>query len=336
MRNFLRDLAPHGLAGILAGIWLARKVSHVKSLLSRSDLILMEAAVVERLRRSGEVSLHERLVHAHLIYDDVGRSRLRAIYREYIAIAGRAGLPLLTCTPTWRANRERVFESSVSRTINEDAVEFLREARREFSSRQGQVLIGGLVGCRNDCYRPLEGLTENEAEKFHGWQIERLASAECDYLMAATFPALPEAVGIARVMAASGVPYMISFVIGRDGRILDGTDLGTAIARIDDRTDPGPLGYMINCAYPTFLDPEGLDSSARVRLVGFQANASSLDHSELDSACELRADDVDDWSTQMINLNRRCGVKILGGCCGTDGQHLDAIVRSCRSHDQLT
>jgi S-methylmethionine-dependent homocysteine/selenocysteine methylase len=287
----------------------------------------MEAAVVERLRRSGEVTLDERLVHAHLIYDDVGRSWLRAIYHEYIAIAERAGLPLLTCTPTWRANRERVFESNVRRTINEDAVEFLREARTEMSSRPGQVLIGGLVGCKNDCYRPSESLAEEEAEEFHGWQIERLASAACDYLMAATLPALPEAVGIARAMAGRGVPYVISFVIGRDGRILDGTDLGTAIARIDDRADPRPLGYMINCAHPTFLDPEGLDPSTRARIVGFQANASSLDHSELDSACELQADDVDDWSARMVDLNRKYGVKILGGCCGTASPHLDSIVR---------
>ena len=302
-------------------------VNRLEALLSCSDLILMEAGVVERLRRSGEVSLHERLEHAYLIYENLGRSRLRAIYREYIAIAERAGLPLLTCTPTWRANRERVFESNVRRTINEDAVEFLREARREFSSRPDQVLIGGLVGCKNDCYRPLETLTEKEALEFHGWQIERLASAECDYLMASTLPALPEAVGIARAMAGHGVPYMISFVIGRDRRILDGTDLGTAIARIDDRTDPGPLGYMINCAYPTFLDPEGLDPSSRARVIGFQANASSLDHSELDSACELQVDDVDDWSARMVELNREYGVKILGGCCGTTGQHLSSIVR---------
>jgi S-methylmethionine-dependent homocysteine/selenocysteine methylase len=287
----------------------------------------MEAGVVERLRRSGEVSLHGRLEHAHLVYDDLGQSRLRAIYCEYIDIAERARLPLLTCAPTWRANRERVFESNVKRSINEDAVEFLRETRRESTSRPGQVLVGGLVGCKNDCYRPSESLTENEALEFHGWQIACLASAECDYLVAATLPALPEAVGIARAMAGHGIPYLIGFVIGRDGRILDGTDLGTAIAGIDDRADPGPLGYTINCAHPTFLDPEGLDSSVRARIVGYQANASSLDHSELDSACELQADDVDDWTAPMVELNREYGVKILGGCCGTTGQHLRAIVR---------
>ena len=282
---------------------------------------------MERLRRSGKVSLHERLVHAQLIYDDVGRGLLRAIYREYMAIAERAGLPLLTCTPTWRTNRERVFESEVRETINEDAVEFLQEVRREFSSRADQVLIGGLIGCKNDCYRPSEGLTEIEAEEFHGWQIESLAGARCDYLMATTLPAVPEAVGIARAMAGHGVPYMISFVIDRDGRVLDGTDLGTAIARTDEGSNPAPIGYMINCAYPTFLDLEELTPSTWARIVGFQANASSLDHAELDSACELQADDVDDWSARMVELNRKYGVKILGGCCGTSAQHLDSIVR---------
>jgi S-methylmethionine-dependent homocysteine/selenocysteine methylase len=299
----------------------------VESLLSRSDLILMEAAVVERLRRSGEVSLHERLVHAPLIYDEIGRRRLRGIYREYISVAERSRLPLLICTPTWRANRVRVFESDTEQTINEDAVKFMQETRRELSRRPDRVRIGGLIGCKNDCYRPSESLTENEAEQFHAWQIERLARSGCDFLMAATIPAVPEAVGIARAMARRGVPYLISFVIGRNGRILDGTDLGSAIAEIDHRTGGAPTGYMINCAHPSFLDPERLHLSAGGRLVGFQANASSLDHSELDGSSELMTSDIADWSDRMSTLHRRYGLKILGGCCGTSTRHLRSIAQ---------
>jgi S-methylmethionine-dependent homocysteine/selenocysteine methylase len=299
----------------------------VKSLLSRSELVLIEASVVERLRRSGEVCLHDRLEHAPLIYDEGGGRELHALYREYVGIAEAAGLPLLLCTPTWRANRERVVESGVDGAINEHAVEFLRKARDALASRPEETLIGGLIGCRHDCYRPSQGLGEAEADTFHSWQVDRLAGAGCDFLMASTLPTLPEALGIARAMAGRGVPYLVSFVIGRDGRILDGTDLGTAIEEVDAHADPAPVGYMVNCAHPGFLDPAGLGRPALSRLVGYQANASSLDHSELDDASELKVDDIDDWSARMIDLNRSFGVKILGGCCGTSGRHLAAIVR---------
>lgn len=35
---------------------------------------------------------------------------------------------------------------------------------------------------------------------------------------------------------------------------------------------------------------------------------------------------VYDWGDEMLALNRRHGVKILGGCCGTGEEHLHYIV----------
>jgi len=37
-------------------------------------------------------------------------------------------------------------------------------------------------------------------------------------------------------------------------------------------------------------------------------------------------DDPSEWGNLMIELNKRYGVKILGGCCGTGKQHLQYIV----------
>ena len=73
----------------------------MKELLKTNRLILMECAVVERLRRAGVVPLHPSLVNAPLIYDEAGRTALREIYQEYIDIARTADVPLLLCTPTW-------------------------------------------------------------------------------------------------------------------------------------------------------------------------------------------------------------------------------------------
>lgn len=147
----------------------------MRRLLLAHDIILMEAAVVERLRRDVDVDLHPQLVHAGLVYDDVGREALRRIYQSYIAIAHGAGLPLLVCTPTWRANRERVDASGVSQRINTDAVHFMNELRQADNSHGAAVKIGGLIGCKNDCYRPEESLEPDESETFHSWQIGELA-----------------------------------------------------------------------------------------------------------------------------------------------------------------
>ena len=88
---------------------------------------------------------------------------------------------------------------------------------------------------------------------------------------------------------------------------------------------------MINCSYPSFLNADKQPRSIFSRLVGFIANASSLDQSELDGIDTLKVDDISDWGNRMIELNTKYGVKILGGCCGTNARHLQYIVGGVRS-----
>lgn len=298
----------------------------MKKLLEDNPMVLMEAAIVEQLRRSGEVRLHETLVNAPLIYDPGARDVMGAIYLEYMRLAENAQLPILVCTPTWRANRARVHDADISDTVNPDAVSFLRELRDSAGYDDTRVKIGGMIGCRNDCYRPDEGLSATEAEQFHAWQVQQLADAGVDFLLAETLPNVQEALGIAKAMEATGVPYIISFVISRDGHVLDGSSLEAAIDLIDAGTSRPPLGYMVNCAHPSFLCPEQQPRTVFNRLIGYQANASSLDHCDLDNAGELKADDVAEWGQLMLTLNQSYGVKILGGCCGTGIEHLQYLV----------
>jgi len=291
--------------------------------LNQHDLILMEASIVERIRRAPDQTLHPRLVNAPLIYEATGKQALETIYAEYMDIARAAELPLLICTPTWRTNRERVTECAAKETINADAVHFLKDLRDQ---RQENIRIAGILGCKNDCYTPAEGLSQQQAFRFHAWQVDQLAGAGVDVLMAVTLPAINEALGLAQAMERSGLPYIISFVIARNGYLLDGTALAEAIATIDQATDRQPLGYTVNCAHPTFLCPHDQPKSVFERLIGYQGNASSLDHCDLDGAAEIKAEPVADWSAQMLELNQTYGVKMLGGCCGTNGEHLRTLV----------
>jgi homocysteine S-methyltransferase len=296
----------------------------MKELLARDDLILMEAAIVEPLRRGGKVDLHPTLVNAALVYEDSGRQELQSLYRSYIEVAAQAGLPLLLCTPTWRANQERVHEAGVPKSINRDALACLRAVH----SGAAVVRYGGLIGCRNDGYKPQEGLSIDEAAEFHSWQIEEFAAAGADYLIAETICTVSEAAGIARAMEKTSLPYIISFVIGRDGRILDGTGLLEGMVMVEHAVTRQPLGFMVNCAWPGFLNAPHQPAGLWKRLIGFQANGSSLDHADLDDSTDLQSNDITEWGEAMLDLNRTFGVKILGGCCGTGVQHLRYLGRA--------
>ncbi len=296
----------------------------MRDLLDNHRFILAEAAVVERLRRNKRIELDRSLVHTPLIYSSEGRAELQGVYEEYLGIAEINERPILLCTPTWRANRERVEASNYSPSINVEAAHFLKALVAE-QSRKVPVRIGGLIGCKNDCYLPQEGLSLDEASEFHKWQVNQLASAGVDFLIAVTLPAVEEAAGISLAMEATGLPYIISFVIGPDGNVLDGTSVQKAIEYVDAKTTKRPLGYFINCSYPSFLKPASWSENVFERLIGIQANASSLSHDELEGSTELRSESVEEWGSLMAELNRDFGLKVLGGCCGTDRKHLEYL-----------
>ncbi|MCH7228872.1 homocysteine S-methyltransferase family protein [Haloferula sp. A504] len=302
----------------------------LESLLKNHPLILAECAVAERLRRLPGVELHPTLFNTPLIYGpEDARDAMTSIYLEYVETAGHAGLPLLLTAPTWRLDASRIAEAGVPASINTDAVAFLTSLRDHLPPGRVPIAVGALVGPKGDCYRPDLAPDADEAENFHTPQIRELAATPADFLLAQTLPSVDEALGLARAMADTDKPCLISFCTGTDGRVLDGTPLPEAIRRLDDALPRPPAGYFVNCTHPRFLleayVPGELD-----RLVGIQANGSSRDVTALDGAAATEADSVDTWADSMAQLHDRHQVPILGGCCGTSLGHLGALAGIAR------
>jgi S-methylmethionine-dependent homocysteine/selenocysteine methylase len=298
----------------------------LKQLIENHPLILTEAAVVEALIHSRPEALHPELFNGIMIYDPEGRKALKALYKEFYTVAKQNCLPFVITAPTWRAGKERVEKAGVSKDINSDAVLFLKQVIQEIGDMD-TISLGGLLGPKNDCYCPDLGLKREAAQEYHDWQARSLANAGPDFLVGATLPALDEALGMADAMAGTRTPYIISFVINRKGQLLDNTPLSTAFETIDQQTAFPPLGFMINCAHPSFLKPEQEPEYVLSRLIGIQANASALDHDQLDQAPAPKADDIKEWGDQMIRLNQDHNVQIMGGCCGTRRDHLAYIAQ---------
>ncbi len=294
----------------------------MKNFIAPHSKILMEGAIVEQLRHCFSYQLHPTLINAPLIYDERSCADLTNLYSSYIEIALDAGLPFLMCSPTWRTNYDRVKSSNINTSINRDAIKFMQTIRDFYPENKDQIKIGGLLGCKGDAYRPEEALSCAQAKRFHAWQANELAQAGADFIIAETLPSIEEAKGIAMALEETSLPYIISFVINRQGRILDGTSLSEAVASIDDSTYKNPVGYMINCSYPTFLCADKQPPEIFDRIIGFLANASSQDHCDLDGASELKSENVEDWAKTMLELNQKYKIKILGGCCGTTSEHL--------------
>ena len=293
----------------------------------RSRALLLEGALGERLKREYRLRFDGDVVMAGLVTRIEGRAALRALWREYHGIARAHGLPFLATTPTRRASRDRIARSRYGESVLRDNLSFLRGVLTEGG---GPAYAGALLGCHGDAYTGEGALRTEEAHAVHSWEAERFVAAGADFLYAALLPTLPEALGIAQAMADTALPYLVSFTIRADGRLIDGTTIDEAVARIDGQIAAPPVCYLTNCVHPSIVaqalsQPCNRTPRVRERFLGIQANTSPLPYEELDGAAELHASEPEALAHDMLRLRDQFGFKLFGGCCGTDGRHLEAV-----------
>ena len=96
---------------------------------------------------------------------------------------------------------------------------------------------------------------------------------------------------------------------------------------------------MVNCVHPSHLAPVLRAAAQRdepwlTRFRGLRANASAKTHAELDASTTLDRGDPAALGRGLADLQRDHGLTIVGGCCGTDAEHLACIASACRWHAQ--
>ena len=312
---------------------------NLRKLLSSGRPVLMEGALGERLKTEYRLTPDANVALARFVYQVRGMDALSKLWNEYYQIAADHGLPFLATTPTRRAGRDFVLASAWSSDIIADNVKLLRHCLQE---RPGAPrFLGGLMGCRGDAYTGEGALTESEARKYHSWQAELFRKSDVDFLFAGIMPTLPEAKGMAQAMAATGLPYIISFTIRKDGRLIDGTTIHDAIVSIDRGFYQKPLCYMTNCVHPAIVfealsQPFNRTDVVRERFFGVQGNTSPLSYEELDHAlpgADLKSSAPKRFAEDMLRLRKECGLQIFGGCCGTDGRYLEETAKRIAETD---
>jgi S-methylmethionine-dependent homocysteine/selenocysteine methylase len=292
-----------------------------------------------------------------LVEQDGGREALTAYYQPYLDVAEARGFGIVLDTPTWRANpdwgRRLGYDEVALRSVNERAVGFVRELG---ASRPGvDVVLNGVVGPRGDGYAVGETMGAIEASSYHSSQIEALAAGGAHMVTGVTMTYVEEAIGIAGAAAALGIPAALGFTVETDGRLPSGMSLPDAIEAVDEATGRSPAWYMVNCAHPSHfdhvldervldervldggvldggvldggvLDGSAFDDGWRNRVRAIRANASRMSHAELDEAPDLDRGDPDELADDYRRLRQALpNLAVVGGCCGTDHEHLDRI-----------
>ncbi len=268
-----------------------------------------------------------------------GYELLRSYYRDYIALAAAHQVGFILESPTWRASRDwgrkLGYTPADLREINIQSITMLEQLRNEAETSQSPMVISGCIGPRGDGYEVADKMTADQAMAYHFEQIKTFSETSADLVSAFTINYAEEAVGITRAAQTAGIPAVISFTVETDGRLPSGQSLGDAVAKVDAATSHGPAYYMINCAHPTHFASDLETKAPWVdRIRALRANASAKSHAELDAAEELDDGNPEELGALYANLVRQMPqLTILGGCCGTDHRHVEAICRAVSSQN---
>ena len=268
-----------------------------------------------------------------LLDDPAGRQLLAEYFTDHLRVAAAAGTALVLETPTWRASADwgdRLgYDSAALDRVNRESVGFLRDLTQEHPDVA--VVVSGQIGPRGDGYNPSELLTPEVAETYHRAQIESFAAAGADRVTMLTATHAGEAIGVVRAALAADIPVVIAFTVETDGHLAVGQPLHEAIAEVDEVTDGAVLHFGVNCAHPDHFTgalSSGPAAIGRIELI--RANASRASHAELDAAEELDDGDPIELGSLYAGLVKsHPHLRVLGGCCGTDARHIEAIARAC-------
>lgn len=264
-----------------------------------------------------------------LLADDDGRAALTRYYTAYQDIAADNGVGIVLDTATWRASPDWGTRLGWSREllaeINSTAVEFVRGLAA--SRPTTPAVINGVIGPRGDGYEVGARMTAVAAKSYHSLQARAFASAGADLVTAVTMTYADEAIGVAQAVSAAGLPVAISFTVETDGRLPSGQPLRDAIEQVDAETDAVAAYFMVNCAHPSHFAGTFDDDGAWLhRIKAVRANASRMSHEELDNAEELDRGNPIELASDYVALAAKLpDLRLIGGCCGTDHEHVAAI-----------
>lgn len=264
-----------------------------------------------------------------------GEQTLRDYFIPYLEIARQSRRGFVLESPTWRANPDWGSKIGYSldelADINRKAIVLMAELRDEYQNEATPLVISGCIGPRGDGYRADMTMSVEEARDYHAFQVNIFADSAADFVSALTLNYVEEAVGVALAAKDANVPAVISFTTETDGLLPNGTTLQEAIETVDKVTNAYPAYYKINCAHPQHFLPalqRGAPWIQRIRAL--RANASCKSHAELDAATELDRGNPHELAQQYRALRRDFpNLTVLGGCCGTDIEHLRAINSVC-------
>ncbi|MGE0191748.1 MAG: homocysteine S-methyltransferase family protein [Planctomycetota bacterium] len=246
--------------------------------------------------------------------------RVRDLHRRYV----RAGARVVVAN-TFRTARHtlaKVGRGQEARPLTALAIRLAREGVAA-ADPQAPVFVAGSIAPLEDCYRPDRTPDATTLRVEHAVHVGSLVAAGATLGWIETMPTLREAVTALEAARAGALPAVVSFVLGADGRLLDGEDLAVAareVAAVD------PLAILVNCC-PVGVATRALDVLGAATGHPFGAYANGRGSPARDGGWGWQGGTSDRAYVAQAQGWPACGARLVGGCCGTSPRTIRKLAR---------
>ncbi|WP_324751554.1 betaine--homocysteine S-methyltransferase [Roseovarius sp. Pro17] len=207
------------------------------------------------------------------------------------------------------------------------------EIGREVADKSGrEVIVAGSVGPTGEIMKPMGTLTHELAVEMFHEQAEGLKEGGADVLWLETISAPEEYKAAAEAFGLADMPWCGTMSFDTAGRTMMGmtsSDMADMVETLDHK----PLAYGANC---------GVGASDLMRtILGFVAQGTERPVIAKGNAGipkfvdgHIHYDGTPELMAEYACLARDAGATIIGGCCGTMGEHLSKMREALETRER--
>ncbi len=280
----------------------------LKELLKIRSFVLLDGAVGTELEHLGyQTTLPLWSASATM----EAPSLLQRVHESYC----EAGADIITAN-TIRSSRHtfrKIGREAEARNYTKRALEIGRSA--VLASGKEDVLVAGSIAPLEDCYDPSAMPDVSTVRLEYEYTAQLMLELKADLCLIETMINRDEAMVISETMARYGIPYLISFTAGNNGKLLDGSTLTDVIEAI---LPFQPDGVLLNCRQPSVLTTNLRRISAMKLDIPYGAYGNVTGSAGGNTGMIWDRGEQTDVAYNMEVVKWiETGARIFGGCCGT-------------------
>jgi homocysteine S-methyltransferase len=264
--------------------------------------------------------LYEKGIYINTCFDELNLTNpeiVTSVHKDYIAVGADA-----IETNTFGANRFKLAPQGLEGKVYEIN---LKGAQIAKAAAKDNTLVAGSIGPLGVQIEPLGKLSFDEAKDAFREQAKGLLDGGVDLIILETFSLVPEIVQAVRAVKElnSGIPIIAQVTINDEGKLLSGATLESFVT---EATQLGVDVVGMNCSVGPKSMLEALESlkSLTTLPISVQPNAGLPQNVGGRNIYMASPEYMAEYAKRFIQT----GAVVVGGCCGTNPEHIRAMRRA--------